>query len=153
MFKVFRIRLYYLRILRGIYILYTLLAFFIVNWMSVRRYTYALIPKKYKQDGNIKSMPERLRLVIEELGPTFVKFGQIIADRPDIVSEKLGTELKKLQSMAEPIDHDFAMRLIEEELGSPIDKYFKSIDRNQCIGAASIGQVDIKAPYWAVRKW
>ena len=109
--------------------------------MAVRKYTYALIPRKYKSNGNIKSMPERLRIVIEELGPTFVKFGQIIADRPDIVSEKLRSELKKLQSMAEPINHDFAMTLIEEELGAPISKYFTSIDSNNCIGAASIGQV------------
>ena len=109
--------------------------------MAVRRYTYAFIPRKYRRNGDIKSMPERLRIVIEELGPTFVKFGQIIADRPDIVSEKLRIELKKLQSMAEPIDHDFAMRLIEEELGSPISKYFISVDKGQCIGAASIGQV------------
>jgi ubiquinone biosynthesis protein len=141
MFKVFRIRLYYLRVVRGIYILYTLFSFFIINWMAVRRYTYAMIPRKYKRNGDVKSMPERLRIVIEELGPTFVKFGQIIADRPDIVSEKLRVELKKLQSMAEPIDHDFAMRLIEEELGAPISKYFISVDSNQCIGAASIGQV------------
>ncbi|MDB5282729.1 MAG: Ubiquinone biosynthesis monooxygenase UbiB [Bacteroidota bacterium] len=141
MFKVFRIRLYYLRVLRGISIVYTLLGFFIINWMSVRRYTYFLIPRKYKINGAIRSMPERLRIVIEELGPTFVKFGQIIADRPDIVSEKLRFELKKLQSMAEPIDHDFAMRLIEEELGTPIEKYFAHVNREQCIGAASIGQV------------
>ena len=141
MFKVFRLRLYYLRLVRGIYIVYTLFCFFLINWMAVRKYTYAFIPKKYKSNGNIKSMPERLRIVIEELGPTFVKFGQIIADRPDIVSEKLRVELKKLQSMAEPIDHDFAMTLIEEELAGPISKYFSSIESSQCIGAASIGQV------------
>ena len=141
MFKVFRIHLYYLRFVRGIYILYTLLCFFIINWMAVRRYTYPLIPRKYRRNGDIKSMPERMRIVIEELGPTFVKFGQIIADRPDIVSDKLRVELKKLQSMAEPIDHDFAMTLIEEELGAPISKYFSSVENEQCIGAASIGQV------------
>ncbi len=87
------------------------------------------------------SMPERLRLVIEELGPTFVKFGQILADRPDVVSEKLRVELKKLQSDVEPIDHDSAIRLIENEIGNPIGKYFIDIDSNSCIGAASIGQV------------
>ena len=141
MFKVFRIRLYYLRVLRGFSILYTLMGFFMINWLSVRRRLYFLIPHRYKRDGSVKSMPERLRIIIEELGPTFVKFGQIIADRPDIVSEKLRQELKKLQSMAEPIDHDFAMRLVEEELGGPIEKYFAEVDREQCIGAASIGQV------------
>ena len=86
-------------------------------------------------------MPERLRLVIEKLGPTFVKFGQILADRPDIISESLRIELKKLQSNVEPIDHELAVRLIEEQLDGPLDKYFASIDTNGCIGSASIGQV------------
>lgn len=141
MFKIFRIRLYYLRLLRGIYIAYTMLGFFTVNWLSSKRYMRVFIPRKYKRDGSVRSMPERLRLVIEDLGPTFIKFGQILADRPDIVSEKLRNELKKLQTMAEPIDHDLAMQLVEEELGGPLDKYFSEIDRTQCIGAASIGQV------------
>lgn len=141
MFKIFRIRLYYHRILRGISIVFTLIGFFFVNWMSVHKYMYAFIPRKYKRNGGLLSMPERLRIMIEELGPTFVKFGQILADRPDIVSEKLRQELKKLQTMADPIDHDLAIRLIEEELGNSIDKYFSEIDRTQCIGSASIGQV------------
>jgi ubiquinone biosynthesis protein len=141
MFKIFHIRLSYRRISRGISILYTLLGFFIVNWMALRPFLFAFVPKRYKRNGTILSMPERLRIVIENLGPTFVKFGQILADRPDIVSEKLRVELKKLQSMAEPIDHDLAMQLIEQELGSPIDKYFDIISGQHCIGAASIGQV------------
>lgn len=141
MFKVFRIRLYYLRILRGIYIVYTMVGFFIVNWLSLHKYFKMFVPRKYKTNGSIRPMAERLRIIIEELGPTFIKFGQILADRPDIVSEKLRMELKKLQSMAEPINHDFAMRLIEEELGGPINKVFTEVGTEQCIGAASIGQV------------
>lgn len=109
--------------------------------MSRRRYLRTFISKKYKRNGSVLSMPERLKLVIEDLGPTFIKFGQILADRPDIVSERLRIELKKLQSDAEPIDHDLALRLIEEELGAPTDKYFKEIDTSKCIGSASIGQV------------
>lgn len=141
MFKIFRIRLYYLRLLRGIYIAYTLVGFFLINWMSTRRLMRGFIPRKYKLNGSVRSMPERLRIVIEELGPTFIKFGQILADRPDIISEKLRNELKKLQSQTEPIDHDLAIRLIEEELGGPLDKYFIDIDHASCIGSASIGQV------------
>src|SRR6201996_3800226 len=141
MFKIFRIRLYYLRLLRGIYIAYTLCGFFIVNWLATKRYLRLFMPKKYKRHGIILSMPERMRIVIENLGPTFVKFGQILADRPDIISEKLRIELKKLQSNAEPINHHFAMELIAEELGGPISKYFVDIDADACIGAASIGQV------------
>ena len=141
MFKIFRIRLYYLRLFRGFNIAFTLIGFFLVNWMSVRPFFYSFIPRRYKVNGNIRSMPERLRIIIEELGPTFIKFGQILADRPDIISEKLRVELKKLQSMAEPIEHNFAMQLIAEELGGPINKYFTEIHADSCIGAASIGQV------------
>lgn len=108
--------------------------------MSTRRFFFRFVPKKYKREKIIKSQPERLRTVIEELGPTFVKFGQIMADRPDLVSEKLREELKKLQATAEPFDHGRAVVLIEEELGAPLDKFFTSFNK-ECIGSASIGQV------------
>lgn len=78
--------------------------------------------------------------MLEKLGPTFVKFGQIIADRPDIISEKLRKELKKLQSHAEPFDHAYAVSLIENELSAPIANVFRSFDF-ECIGSASMGQV------------
>jgi ubiquinone biosynthesis protein len=141
MLKIFSIRLYILRILRGISIIYTLLKFFTINWMSVRRSMYVFIPRKYKRNGGVLPMPERLRIMIEKLGPTFVKFGQIVADRPDILSDNLRSELKKLQTMVKPIDHKFAMRLIEDELGGAVEKFFTEIEREQCIGSASIGQV------------
>jgi len=79
-------------------------------------------------------------MVIEELGPTFIKFGQILADRPDVVSEKLRLELKKLQGKAEPIDDSIAQRLIETELGGPVENTFSEFNRT-CIASASIGQV------------
>ena len=58
--------------------------------------------------NNLTTRAERLRLMIEDLGPTFVKFGQIIADRPDLVSEQLRNELKKLQTSAKPFDNAHA---------------------------------------------
>lgn len=141
MLKIFSLRIIYLRTLRGIHIMFALLGFFMVNWMSSRKYLYFFIPKKYRNNGEVLSMPERLRIMIETLGPTFVKFGQILADRPDIVSEKLRVELKKLQTMVNPIGNGHAKRLIEEELGGSIDKFFAEIEFNECIGSASIGQV------------
>ncbi len=141
MLKIFSLRLSYLRLLRGIHIMFTLIKFFMINWISSRRYLYAFIPGKYKRNGGVLPMPERLRIMIENLGPTFVKFGQILADRPDIVSEKLRIELKKLQSMAKPIENGYAKRLIEEELGGSINKHFAAIEFGECIGSASIGQV------------
>ena len=68
---------------------------------------------------HVYTTPERLRMTIEELGPTFVKFGQILADRPDMVSERFRVELKKLQSRAEPFDNNTALGLIEKEMNAP----------------------------------
>ncbi|MGZ4044707.1 MAG: ABC1 kinase family protein [Bacteroidia bacterium] len=86
------------------------------------------------------SPQERLKLMLEKLGPTFIKFGQILADRPDIISEKLRLELKKLQTSVRPFDHDLAITMIETELSAPIAHIFKSFDF-ECIGSASMGQV------------
>lgn len=86
------------------------------------------------------STPQRLRQTIEELGPTYVKFGQIVADRPDIVSEKFRSELKKLQSNVGVFDTNIAITLIETELGESITSVFKSFDLTPW-AAASIGQV------------
>ena len=99
-----------------------------------------MVPKRYKHNGIIFSPQERLKLMLEKLGPTFVKFGQIIADRPDIISEKLRIELKKLQNNAQPFDHSLAISMIETELCAPIADVFKSFDF-ECIGSASMGQV------------
>lgn len=83
---------------------------------------------------------ERLRLAIEDLGPTYVKFGQILADRPDILSERYRKELKKLQTNALPFDDNLAVRLIEDELGAQIKDVFSEFNLH-CIASASIGQV------------
>ncbi|MEG1648499.1 MAG: AarF/UbiB family protein [Rikenellaceae bacterium] len=84
--------------------------------------------------------PERIRHTIEELGPTYIKFGQILADRPDVVSKNFRVELKKLQSRAKPFDNSLAMTLIEKSLGKPTSKIFSYVS-TEPIAAASIGQV------------
>jgi len=83
---------------------------------------------------------EQLRQTIEELGPTFVKFGQIVADRPDLASDHLREELKKLQSNARPMDDGEAISLVEMELGHPIEEVFLSFEKKH-IASASIAQV------------
>lgn len=88
----------------------------------------------------VYSTQERLRLAIEDLGPTYVKFGQILADRPDILSERFRKELKKLQTNALPFDDNVAIRLIEDELGAQIKDVFSEFNPH-CIASASIGQV------------
>lgn len=96
--------------------------------------------RRIKQAKPVYTTEERLRLTIEDLGPTYIKFGQILADRPDVVSERFRNELKKLQSRALPFDDHLAISLIEDELSAPIDKVFATFDR-RCMASASIGQV------------
>lgn len=88
----------------------------------------------------VYSTQERLRLTIENLGPTYVKFGQILADRPDVVSERFRAELKKLQSSAEPFSNTVAVGIIENELRAKVDDLFLEFGK-KCIASASIGQV------------
>ncbi|HLP51646.1 MAG TPA: AarF/UbiB family protein [Chitinophagales bacterium] len=140
MFKIFRLPMYYPRALRAVHILYILLKFLVVNWLSSTTLTFWLVPKRFKREGTVITLPERLRMVIEELGPTFIKFGQILADRPDVVSDKLREELKKLQNKAVPFEDDKAVLLIEAELGGPLKNVFEKFNP-KAIAAASIGQV------------
>ncbi len=84
--------------------------------------------------------PMRLRLAMEELGPTFIKFGQILSTRPDIVPEEFVSELLKLQDRVPPVPFDTVMSVIEGEFKRPVKEIFTSIDREP-IAAASIAQV------------
>ena len=96
--------------------------------------------RRIQKHKPVYTTPERLRLAIEDLGPTYVKFGQILADRPDILSERFRKELKKLQNNALPFDDNLAVRLIEDELGAQIKDVFEEFNPH-CIASASIGQV------------
>lgn len=87
-----------------------------------------------------KSAAERFRLALEELGPTFVKFGQILSSRRDLVDEALFLELHKLQSEVPPFPGRDAVRLIEDQLGRPIDELFSTFDETP-IASASLAQV------------
>ena len=97
----------------------------IKNWMYNTWLRKIFDPKGKK----LTNRAEQLRQAIEELGPTFVKFGQIVADRPDLASDHLREELKKLQSNAQPMDDDLAISLIETELGDPIEQVFSSLQK------------------------
>lgn len=140
MFGFLKLHNFFLKLFRGVNILYIVIGYFSVNWLSGKKLLKFLIPKRYKHKGIVLSPQERLKMMLEKLGPTFIKFGQILADRPDIISEKLRTELKKLQTSVKPFDHDLAVTMIENELSAPITHVFKSFDF-ECIGSASMGQV------------
>src|SRR5256885_735964 len=81
-----------------------------------------------------------LREVLDELGPTFVKFGQLLSTRPDIVPPDIISELRGLQDDVRPFPFEQAERVIVEELGNSIDRLFLEFEREP-VAAASIGQV------------
>ncbi len=87
-----------------------------------------------------KPLPVRLRLAMEELGPTFVKFGQILSSRRDLITDDYFIELTKLQSSVPPFPGKEAREIIEEELGQPVRAMFTAF-HDKPIGSASIAQV------------
>ena len=83
---------------------------------------------------------ERIRLIIEELGPTFIKLAQALSNRADLLPEALIDEFEKLQSNVPPFATAEARALVEAELGRPLGEVFSEFD-DVPIGSASIGQV------------
>ena len=86
------------------------------------------------------SPPERLRLALEELGPTFIKLGQLLSTRPDIIPAPFIQELARLQDSVPSIPFQEIRAQIEQELGVPIEERFLQLDP-EAIAAASIAQV------------
>ena len=91
-------------------------------------------------EATLSARGQHLREMLDELGPTFVKFGQLLSTRPDIVPPDIITELRKLQDDVRPFPFEDVERTIREELGLPIEKLFLEFDE-QPMAAASIGQV------------
>lgn len=85
--------------------------------------------------------PVKLCKILEELGPTFIKIGQILSTRVDLLPEEYTNELSKLRSNAIPLDFQTVKNILNESYGD-VDKYFKSI-KHTPIGSASIAQVHI----------
>lgn len=82
----------------------------------------------------------RLRLALEALGPIFVKFGQILSTRPDLVPDDIVSELRRLQDDVPPFDNDEAIALIEDQLGKKISELFSEFS-TEPLASASIAQV------------
>jgi ubiquinone biosynthesis protein len=86
------------------------------------------------------SFAERLRLALQELGPSFIKLGQILSTRPDLLPADLIVELKKLQEDVPPITFEEVKQEIEETVGAPIAEVFAEFEEKP-LASASIGQV------------
>jgi ubiquinone biosynthesis protein len=92
------------------------------------------------EHGAASARGQHLREVLDELGPTFVKFGQLLSTRPDVVPPDIVVELRGLQDDVRPFPFEQAERVIEEELGNTLERLFLDFDPAP-VAAASIGQV------------
>jgi ubiquinone biosynthesis protein len=91
--------------------------------------------RHYQQPAGV-----RLRVAMEELGPIFVKFGQMLSTRRDLLPLEVANELSKLQDQVPPFPAEESLSLIEKSLGRPADEVFKHLDR-QPVASASVAQV------------
>lgn len=94
------------------------------------------IPTKNKE----KSLPERTRLAFEHLGPVFVKFGQLLSTRQDLIPEEYIVELSKLQNQVKPFAGSTAKQIVEVSLKDKIENIF-SYFSDEAVASASIAQV------------
>ncbi|MFS0782590.1 ABC1 kinase family protein [Bacillus sp. 1P06AnD] len=84
--------------------------------------------------------PEKLRLILEDLGPTYIKIGQIMSMRSDVLSQRYCDELAKLRGEVKPIPFKTVIELIEQEYGLPAEEVFPEIEEKP-LGSASMAQV------------
>src|ERR1700738_454179 len=83
---------------------------------------------------------EELRQILEELGPTYIKVGQLLSVRPDILPPAVLLTLRGLRDEVKPVPFEEIRRLLEEEFEAPLEELFDSFDE-AVLGSASIGQV------------
>lgn len=95
---------------------------------------YSFISNFYRQTN-----PDQIRLALEELGPTFIKLGQILSTRPDLVSPALINELQQLQDKVKADDYEVIAQIYEDQTGQTIAENFASFEET-AFASASIGQ-------------
>ena len=99
-----------------------------------------MINRKPREQISRLSRPERLRMVFEELGPTFIKLGQLLSTRPDFIPAEYLEELAKLQDKVPPVSYEEVCTIFMEETGKKPKEIFATFD-TEPLAAASIGQV------------
>ncbi len=110
---------------------------FLLDYFNLKRF----VPIKWrikedKTDIKRATLPRRLRKVLEELGPTYVKLGQLLSTRPDILPPEYIREFRKLQDEVEPVSFEKIKPLLEEELGEELNEIFISIEEEAQAGAS-----------------
>ncbi|MFJ7677202.1 ABC1 kinase family protein [Peribacillus sp. NPDC097264] len=95
-----------------------------------------------EENLNLRSIGERLHKILQSLGPTFIKLGQIASTRRDIVPEEIVRELEKLQDQVTPFPFEKARQIVEAELGDSLESLFLEFQETP-LATASIGQVHV----------
>ena len=115
---------------------------FAIHLFRPVRFVEKLLPWRWFKEKNTASEGERIRLALEDLGPIFVKFGQMLSTRPDLLPPDIAMELRKLQDKVPPFSSDEAISVIEAAYGEPVNKTFAEFDP-QPLASASIAQVHV----------
>ena len=105
-----------------------------------KKYLFFLIPWNIFTFKKSIDIAKNIRMICEDLGPIFVKLGQMISTRKDLLNDDIATELAKLQDNVTPFDGDVAKNLIEQELNKKITEVFASFETTP-MASASIAQV------------
>ena len=115
----------------------------LVDRIGLRNFWYRwrrLFSRKPAEPVRHLKLVERVRLTLESLGPTYIKFGQVMSTRPDLVPPGMLAELQRLQENVPPFSSEEAVERVERELGRPLAELFESFDRIP-LAAGSLGQV------------
>jgi len=115
----------------------------LVDRIGLRNFWYRwrrLFSRKPAEPVRHLKLVERVRLTLESLGPTYIKFGQVMSTRPDLMPPEMLAELKRLQENVPPFSSEEAVERVEHELGRPLAELFASFDRTP-LAAGSLGQV------------
>ncbi|WP_188774221.1 ABC1 kinase family protein [Paenibacillus hunanensis] len=115
---------------------------YMVEEMGLNRMLSIPLKLARRDVHGIRTVGERIRLVLEELGPTFIKLGQLASTRSDLLPENIIEELVKLQDQVPPFAGEEARQIIELELGLSIEDMLESF-QEEPVAAASIGQVHL----------
>lgn len=111
-----------------------------LGWVGRLRTLWLALRRRRSDREPRVPVEQRIRLALEELGPTFIKLGQMMGTRPDLVPMSLVMELKKLHDEVPPFPLDELRTIIESDLGKPVDDLFESF-KDEPMAAASIAQV------------
>jgi ubiquinone biosynthesis protein len=118
-----------------------------IVWIGLRFRLYRFVPRfaggaDESRGGKDSTRAVRLRQALETLGPIFVKFGQVLSTRRDLLAEDLAEELAKLQDQVPPFPSDQAIAEVEKSLGKSIQDVFETFEREP-VASASVAQVHL----------